>query len=396
MPTALLLLSDAAEARSLAHSLAAQGCAVEHRPPACDAAGAQPGQQGLPQPDLVFIDEAALRQHGGAAGQGLRQRWLAQGVALFVCSPGPREAQARAALGEEAGDWLQLPLDAAGLAARLRPYLELWRLRREVAELQRRARAQHELAELGMLGVRLAHEVSNPNHFVKLSAGNLARDLCRFKAYLDGLLDDGVDPEIRAELARRFERLEQHLGLVDEGSRLIAGVVQATRLHARTGLEAEVDLAEVLERSVRLVQVGFGPTVRFERDLAARAPVRCVAGRMQQVFVNLLVNACHAVESRPGPPDRRECGVVRAVSRRQGVHLLLGVLDNGCGMTAEVQRRLFEPFFTTKDAARGTGLGLGISRDIVRDMGGDIEVRSRPGEGTEMWLWLPVAAEVAR
>jgi signal transduction histidine kinase len=173
-------------------------------------------------------------------------------------------------------------------------------------------------------------------------------------------------------------------------------VVQATRLHARTGLEAEVDLAEVLERSVRLVQVGFGPTVRFERDLAARAPVRCVAGRMQQVFVNLLVNACHAVESRPGPPDRRECGVVRAVSRRQGVHLLLGVLDNGCGMTAEVQRRLFEPFFTTKDAARGTGLGLGISRDIVRDMGGDIEVRSRPGEGTEMWLWLPVAAEVAR
>jgi signal transduction histidine kinase len=396
-PRALLLLADATEARLLAQWLSAQGCDVEHVPAPGDAAVGQPGREG---PDLVFIDAAALRSHGPAACRQARQRWLPQGGALFICGHPADEVLAQPALPEGASDWLRPPLGTADMAARLRPHVELARLRRLAGQQQRRLKAlqdalqaQEPLATLGMLGTSLAHEVSNPNHFVQLSADNLRDELGRFRAHLDTLLDDDADPEIRADFTRRFERLEQHLGLVRDGCRHISAVVQAMRPHARTGAAAtdDIDVADVLERSVRLVKVAFGQSVRFELDLRDRAPVRCSPGPLQQVFVNLLVNACQAIEARAADEGSREPGVVRAVSRLQAGRLRLGVVDDGCGMSDEVRQRLFEPFFTTKDAARGTGLGMGICLEIVQGLGGDIEVRSELGKGTEIWLNLPVA-----
>ncbi|MFM7507786.1 MAG: sensor histidine kinase [Rubrivivax sp.] len=397
-----LVLADAEQAEPMARQLLAQGWLVVRGTASGEPGGAHAGQA---QPDAVFVDAAAVRVHGPAACRRARQRWLPQGGALFVFGHAADDEAVEpveAMLAEGASDWLRLPLGEALLAARLRPYLELARLRRltdaqqgRLQSLQGALRAQEPLATLGMLGASLAHEVSNPNNFVQLSADNLRHELGRFRAHLDTLLDDDADPEIRADFQRRFERLEQHIGLVNDGCRHIAEVVQAVRSQARPGagvdVEEDVDVAEVLERSLRLVKVAFGQAVRFAPELRDRALVRCSRGAMQQVFVNLLVNACQAIEARAADGASREPGVVRAVSRLQGGSLCLGVLDDGCGMEAEVQQRLFEPFFTTKGAARGTGLGMGICREVVQGMGGDIAVRSQPGRGTEIWLTLPVA-----
>jgi signal transduction histidine kinase len=394
-----LVLADAGQAEPMARQLMAQGWLVARGTVSGEIGGAHAGHD---QPDAVFVDAAAVRVHGAAACRRARQRWLPQGGVLFVFGQAADEDAVQAALAEGASDWLRLPLSETLLAARLRPHLELARLRRQSNMQQRRLqslrdalRAQEPLATLGMLGAGLAHEVSNPNHFAQLSADNLRLELGRFRAHLDTLLDDETDPEIRADFERRFERLEQHIGLVNDGCRHIAEVVQAVRSQARPGsgadVEEDVDVAEVLERSMRLVNVAFGQAVRFDSDLRERAPVRCGRGAMQQVFVNLLVNACQAIEARAAGSGKREPGVVRAVSRLQGGSLRLGVIDDGCGMDAEVRQRLFEPFFTTKGAARGTGLGMGICLEVVQGMGGDIEVRSQPGRGTEIWLSLPVA-----
>jgi signal transduction histidine kinase len=111
-------------------------------------------------------------------------------------------------------------------------------------------------------------------------------------------------------------------------------------------------------------------------------------GRLGQVLVNLLMNA---LQSFPEP--RPEHNRIRVVARRQGADkVVVAVEDNGPGMSAEVLPRIFDPFFTTKPVGVGTGLGLSISHSLVKAMGGHLEVRSAPGEGSVFQVVLPVVA----
>ena len=111
--------------------------------------------------------------------------------------------------------------------------------------------------------------------------------------------------------------------------------------------------------------------------------------QLAQVFTNLLVNACHAIEERQKIEKHYE-GRVFLRSDIDGSQLLIHVTDNGCGMPEHVQKRLFEPFFTTKGADKGTGLGMGICRGIIERHGGKLLVNSTEGEGTTMTVSLPI------
>jgi polar amino acid transport system substrate-binding protein len=151
----------------------------------------------------------------------------------------------------------------------------------------------------------------------------------------------------------------------------------------------EVDVNEVARAALRLV----GPAVRkatrrFETDLAAGLPrIRGNAQRIEQVIVNLLVNACEALPD----PDRR----VSLRTRRDGANVVLEVRDEGVGIPAEHLSRIEEPFFTTKRERGGTGLGLSVSAGIVKEHGGSLVFTSAPGAGTTATLSLPAAAEEA-
>jgi signal transduction histidine kinase len=109
--------------------------------------------------------------------------------------------------------------------------------------------------------------------------------------------------------------------------------------------------------------------------------VRCFAGQLNQVFLNLLMNSCDALEGR---------GTIRIRTRAAPPGVVLGFEDDGPGMPSEVLSRIFEPFFTTKDVGKGTGLGLSLSHGIVARHGGQMEVDSRPGEGARFTLRLPL------
>lgn len=135
--------------------------------------------------------------------------------------------------------------------------------------------------------------------------------------------------------------------------------------------------------------------IQVETDLAPDLPPMLGnVNRLEQVFINLIMNARDAIEERRSKLPGME-GLIKITSFTQEGGLVATVGDNGGGIPAAGQDRIFEPFFTTKEVGKGTGLGLSISYGIVRDFGGSIQVESPPGEGTVFRLSFPVRGEAA-
>jgi signal transduction histidine kinase len=144
----------------------------------------------------------------------------------------------------------------------------------------------------------------------------------------------------------------------------------------------EADLNAGLESTLNVVRNELKYKAEVVKNMGELPPVRCHLGQINQVFMNLLVNAAQAIEER---------GTITLASGADGPWVWVSVEDTGKGMAPEVLKRIFEPFFTTKPVGKGTGLGLSLAYDIVKNHGGRIEVQSEPGRGTRFQVWLPVA-----
>ena len=132
----------------------------------------------------------------------------------------------------------------------------------------------------------------------------------------------------------------------------------------------------------------------FDPDLGK---IEIVSQEMARVFLNMVNNACHATNEKREDPET-DSGYVPAIwlsTRREEDHIIVRIKDNGKGIPPHVREKIFNPFFTTKPTDQGTGLGLALSNDIVREHGGNIEVDSEPGEYTEMAISLPFEPAVA-
>ncbi|MGZ3420874.1 MAG: hybrid sensor histidine kinase/response regulator [Polyangiales bacterium] len=238
---------------------------------------------------------------------------------------------------------------------------------RDVTERVRlRAQLEHanRLAALGMMAGGVAHEINNPLAFVSLAAELLERHTAK------------APPDEDVRTLVRDIRI---------GVGRIATVARDLRLYARHEDEpiGPVDLGEVLDSAARIVGHELRTRVHLRIERPENLPaVLGVDTRLEQVFVNLLLNAAYAID------ENRTDGeiVIRVEPRERDV--LVEVRDNGSGMNEELLSRIFEPFFTTRPAAAGTGLGLSISRDIVLRVGGTITATSIEGSGSTMRVTL--------
>ena len=155
--------------------------------------------------------------------------------------------------------------------------------------------------------------------------------------------------------------------------------------HRDDGEWIEADLNQCLDSTAHIVWTMMKHSVVLRKEYGALPPVRCHPKQLEQVFMNLLVNAYQAIGAR-GAPDGGEI-VIRTAVADEGV--LVSVEDDGIGIAPEHADRIFEPFFTTKQVGEGTGLGLSTSFEIVRRHGGTIRAASRAGGGTVFEVFLP-------
>jgi nitrogen-specific signal transduction histidine kinase len=250
------------------------------------------------------------------------------------------------------------------------------------------------LASIGQLAAGVAHEINNPIGFVSSNLNTL-------RQYIDDLLRlvdlyETVEPSLTSEAAERIAQLKTELeldylredvgALIAEsidGTARVRRIVQDLRDFSRTGATdwQLADLHQGLESTLNVATNEIKYKATIVREYGQLPAVECVPAQLNQVFLNLLVNAAQAIEDHGTITLRTGC---------EGDQVWLAFADDGAGIPAELQSRIFDPFFTTKPVGQGTGLGLSLSYGIVQKHGGRIELDSRPGEGTTFTLWLPI------
>ena len=239
---------------------------------------------------------------------------------------------------------------------------------KDLTAAQRALEKSERLASLGRIAAGVAHEINNP---VAALTGNIQylREEARagsLPADADAAMDDCL------HAAQRISTIARQL--------LVSG-----RAAAQETPDESFDIGAALDRALRIARETVHPDVRIECAVPPGLHLIGRAAMLEQVVVNLVVNGAQAM-----PAGRR--GLVRITSEEREGRIRLTVSDDGVGFTAEARAHLFEPFFTTKPFGEGTGLGLSVSRGLVRTLGGELHVESAPGVGTAMIIDLPAAA----
>ncbi|MCG3177117.1 MAG: Adaptive-response sensory-kinase SasA [Candidatus Omnitrophica bacterium] len=243
---------------------------------------------------------------------------------------------------------------------------DLQRVYEDLLRTQSQLMQADKLATIGLLSAGIAHEINNPLMAVQGFLSAVSAQIEEWKA---------VPSESLADTRQFLEQARQC-------AEAMAHIVRDIRMFSRTdkGERVTEDPNRILDSVVSIVFHRFRTKVQLRKEYQELGVIECNPQQLAQVFINLIVNAAQAI------PDR---GTITLRTRSDGTGVAVDVEDDSCGMTPEVQARLFEPFFTTKGAETGTGLGLGICRDIVRRHGGEIRVKSSPGQGTTFTVSLP-------
>jgi len=253
------------------------------------------------------------------------------------------------------------------------------------------------MASIGQLAAGVAHEINNPIGYVHSNIGTLkdyTRNLFSMLASYENILADApLPPELRKSLDEQRERFEidyltQDLpSLLDEsaeGIERVRKIVQDLKdfSHAGQGEEWQVsDVHRGLDSTLNIVWNEIKYKVEIVKDYGPLPPLECIPSQINQVFLNILVNAGHAI---------RERGTIRLSTGASAETGWIEIADSGDGIAEENLQRIFDPFFTTKQVGQGTGLGLSLSYSIIKKHGGRIEVSSKLGRGTAFRILLPL------
>ena len=253
----------------------------------------------------------------------------------------------------------------------------------ELRDTQQQLILREKMASLGELVAGVAHEVNTPVGAIGSSADSVGRCI--------RILDDFVRPRL-ADVGADGERVRKALDVLGENNRIIAtaaqrvaAIVKELRRFSRLD-EAEyqqANLHEGIDSTLTLLQHQLKNRIEVVKDYGNLPLVDCYPNQINQVFMNVLVNAVQVIEGQ---------GRITIVTRRDGNHVTASFSDTGRGIAPEYMDRLFDPGFTTKGVGVGTGLGLAISYRIVQSHRGTISVASEPGQGATFTIRLPIRA----
>ncbi|MCZ6783153.1 MAG: ATP-binding protein [Proteobacteria bacterium] len=249
---------------------------------------------------------------------------------------------------------------------------------RELTSLRDRLVTSGRLAAVGQLAAGIAHEINNPIAFVRANLGLLRR---HWQVIDKELAGSPLRQNLADLLAEGEEVIDESLEGIDRAAAIVRDVREFS--HAGDAAGELADLNQLLDSVLRVAAPELHEGIRLERSYGYVPAIPCSPQQLKQVFLNLIVNAIHAVDGE---------GCVSVTTESTGGAVVVRVEDDGCGISEEVMERIFDPFFTTKPVGKGTGLGLSISHEIIRSHGGEIRVSSQPGRGTCFQVRLPAVS----
>ncbi|RYZ56021.1 MAG: HAMP domain-containing histidine kinase [Sphingobacteriales bacterium] len=294
--------------------------------------------------------------------------------------------------------WVPVVFTASSVIATARNSAKLEDLKSKETQLVE----SEKMASLGQLTAGIAHEINNPINFVTSNVNPLKRDVGVLIDMLDQMEALSLEPAAREERIRQIETIKEDadydylkteidflLKGISEGASRTAEIVKGLRIFSRLDEDdlKRADVNEGLNSTIVIVNHLLNNVVEVEKNYGDIPMIECYPGKLNQVFLNMMSNAIHAIHKRwKGEPG----GKLTIETHNGPTNVRIVIKDNGTGMDEVAKKKLFEPFFTTKDVGEGTGLGLSIAYNTVRKHAGTIEVISALGEGTEFIITLPI------
>jgi signal transduction histidine kinase/CheY-like chemotaxis protein len=263
------------------------------------------------------------------------------------------------------------------------------------------------LESIGQLAAGIAHEINTPTQYVTDNTRFLEQslqELLRLLGLQERLARQAEEQGLFAGLVADIKRVGIEIGLeylkselpisieqTLEGLERIAKIVRSMKEFAHPGpdVKTPADLNKAIANTVTVARNEWKYVAEVVTDLDPELPpVPCVVGEINQVVLNVIVNAAHAIADTIAPGQERK-GTIRISTRRDGDFVEIRVADDGPGIPPAIRNRVFDPFFTTKQPGKGTGLGLSTVYGIVKGHGGHIFCQSSPGQGTTFEIYLP-------
>lgn len=266
---------------------------------------------------------------------------------------------------------------------------ELEAANRELKETQKKLVHSAKMISLGELVAGVAHELNNPISFIYSNMSYLRDysakliDLVRSASQEPATLEK---KKAEVEFEYIVSDLPKLISSCEEGARRTRDIVLGLRNFSRIDESQikEVDIRETIDATLNLLQGELKNRIEVKKDYEPIPPIKCFASQLSQVFVNLLSNAIQAI------PGSGTIWIHVSLVREKENWVQISIQDSGNGITPEHLDKIFDPFFTTKGVGQGTGLGLSITYGIIQKHGGDIQVKSQVGVGTEFIIQLPI------
>jgi two-component system NtrC family sensor kinase len=272
----------------------------------------------------------------------------------------------------------------------------------EAEKLEAERRLSQKLQSVGQLASGIAHEINTPIQFVGDSITFLDEawqsiephiKSVRFSPRSNEVSGDGIDAE-EAELRNEdvdylLDNFPIAIARARDGVKRVAGIVRAMKefAHPDRTQAAKSDLNAAINNTVIVASNEYKYVGTLTVECGDIPMVPCHISSINQVLLNLIVNAAHALADKG---HKKLTGKIDIRSRSEGDWVVVSVSDNGCGIPDAIRERIFDPFFTSKEIGRGTGQGLSIARAIVVEQhAGRLLVHSKVGEGSTFEVWLP-------